>query len=245
MPTRRHRSSQGLEVGGERHPRQVALQIVPVTLPPIGGVHHPVQVLPDVVLGDGAVAIVVSEVVEAPVGDVVVVVVLGREADPGWDERSRSWGRSVTGAAEHWRVLPCGGRVEDEACRTSSSCMTVTVALPYHGGQGIRRLLGPQSVRSLVQQARRQCRSQGEDGSCTSGGGESVRCEGCRQRCAGTPHTSRPGLPGLFGQDGGALIILLGGGTKARRQRDIESARELWQEYKHRKKQELKVATNP
>ncbi len=53
-----------------------------------------------------------------------------------------------------------------------------------------------------------------------------------------------PGYRVYFGQDGGALIILLGGGTKARRQRDIESARELWQEYKHRKKQEVKDATN-
>ena len=41
-----------------------------------------------------------------------------------------------------------------------------------------------------------------------------------------------------FGKDGETLIVLLGGGTKARQQRDIESARELWQEYRRRKRQE-------
>ena len=38
---------------------------------------------------------------------------------------------------------------------------------------------------------------------------------------------------------GDTLIILLGGGTKARQQRDIESARALWQEYRHRKEEEV------
>ena len=42
-----------------------------------------------------------------------------------------------------------------------------------------------------------------------------------------------------FGRDGDTLIVLLGGGTKVRQQRDIEDARELWQEYKHRKQQEV------
>ena len=37
--------------------------------------------------------------------------------------------------------------------------------------------------------------------------------------------------------DGDTLIVLLGGGTKARQQRDIEQARELWQEYRRRKQQ--------
>ena len=37
------------------------------------------------------------------------------------------------------------------------------------------------------------------------------------------------------GSDGDTLIILLGGGTKDRQQRDIVAARELWQEYKRRK----------
>ncbi len=40
-----------------------------------------------------------------------------------------------------------------------------------------------------------------------------------------------------FGKDGKELIILLGGGTKKRQKKDIESAKELWQEYKKRKKE--------
>ena len=39
--------------------------------------------------------------------------------------------------------------------------------------------------------------------------------------------------------DGDTLIVLLGGGTKVRQQRDIENARELWQEYRRRKRQEV------
>ena len=46
-----------------------------------------------------------------------------------------------------------------------------------------------------------------------------------------------PGYRIYFGRDGDALIILLGGGTKARQQRDIEDARQLWQEYRWRKQQ--------
>ncbi len=48
-----------------------------------------------------------------------------------------------------------------------------------------------------------------------------------------------PGYRVYFGRDGDRLIILIGGGTKARQQRDIEGARELWQEYRRRKQQEV------
>ena len=44
-----------------------------------------------------------------------------------------------------------------------------------------------------------------------------------------------PGYRVYFGRDGDALIVLLGGGTKVRQQRDIEDARVLWEEYKRRK----------
>lgn len=47
-----------------------------------------------------------------------------------------------------------------------------------------------------------------------------------------------PGYRVYFGRDGDALIVLLGGGTKARQQRDIEDARRLWDEYRRRKRQE-------
>ncbi len=46
-----------------------------------------------------------------------------------------------------------------------------------------------------------------------------------------------PGYRIYFGRDGDALIILLGGGTKVRQQRDIETAVALWREYGQRKRQ--------
>ena len=47
-----------------------------------------------------------------------------------------------------------------------------------------------------------------------------------------------PGYQVYFGKDGDALIILLGGGTKKRQQRDIETAQDFWQEYRRRKRRE-------
>lgn len=44
-----------------------------------------------------------------------------------------------------------------------------------------------------------------------------------------------PGYRVYFGKDGEKLVILLGGGTKKRQQKDIEEAQALWQEYKRRK----------
>ena len=47
-----------------------------------------------------------------------------------------------------------------------------------------------------------------------------------------------PGYRIYFGRVGATLIVLLGGGTKARQQRDIEAARRLWREYRQRRQQE-------
>jgi putative addiction module killer protein len=46
-----------------------------------------------------------------------------------------------------------------------------------------------------------------------------------------------PGYRVYFGKDGENLILLLAGGTKARQQKDIETAHMLWQEYKRRKRE--------
>ncbi len=47
-----------------------------------------------------------------------------------------------------------------------------------------------------------------------------------------------PGYRIYFGREGDALIILLGGGTKVRQQRDIKAAVALWREYRRNKRQE-------
>jgi putative addiction module killer protein len=47
-----------------------------------------------------------------------------------------------------------------------------------------------------------------------------------------------PGYRVYFGREGERLILLLGGGTKKRQQKDIADALNRWQEYKRRKKQE-------
>lgn len=47
-----------------------------------------------------------------------------------------------------------------------------------------------------------------------------------------------PGYRVYFGKDGDTLVILLGGGTKKRQDRDIATAQERWKDYKDRKSQE-------
>jgi putative addiction module killer protein len=47
-----------------------------------------------------------------------------------------------------------------------------------------------------------------------------------------------PGYRLYFGRDGRVLVILLGGGTKHRQQRDIDDARRRWADYRRRKRQE-------
>jgi putative addiction module killer protein len=47
-----------------------------------------------------------------------------------------------------------------------------------------------------------------------------------------------PGYRVYFGKDGEHVVILLGGGTKKRQSRDIQTAQDLWTTYKARKQQE-------
>lgn len=46
-----------------------------------------------------------------------------------------------------------------------------------------------------------------------------------------------PGYRIYFGKDGPSVVILIGGGTKKRQQRDIEDAQACWADYKRRKKE--------
>ena len=45
-----------------------------------------------------------------------------------------------------------------------------------------------------------------------------------------------PGYRIYFGKDGERVVIILGGGTKKRQQRDINAAKAYWQDYKARKR---------
>ena len=47
-----------------------------------------------------------------------------------------------------------------------------------------------------------------------------------------------PGYRIYFRRDGDTLVILLGGGTKKRQQKDIATAQACWADYKRQKKQE-------
>jgi putative addiction module killer protein len=46
-----------------------------------------------------------------------------------------------------------------------------------------------------------------------------------------------PGYRIYFGKDGDRLVILVGGGTKKRQDKDIAAAKEVWKDYKRRKRQ--------
>jgi putative addiction module killer protein len=47
-----------------------------------------------------------------------------------------------------------------------------------------------------------------------------------------------PGYRVYFGKDGAAVVILVGGGTKKRQDRDIAVAQQRWADYKKRRTQE-------
>jgi len=49
-----------------------------------------------------------------------------------------------------------------------------------------------------------------------------------------------PGYRIYFGKGGERVVLLLGGGTKKRQQKDIADALSRWQDYKRRKKQETR-----
>ncbi len=60
---------------------------------------------------------------------------------------------------------------------------------------------------------------------------------GPRARNAGLEGVRRvPGYRLYFGRDGDTLVILLAGGTKKRQSRDVEDAKQRWDDYIRRKK---------
>jgi putative addiction module killer protein len=58
--------------------------------------------------------------------------------------------------------------------------------------------------------------------------------------CSTTGSTLGQGTEIYFGKDGECVVILLGGGSKKRQQRDIQDAIAKWHDYKLRKKKGVK-----
>ena len=67
---------------------------------------------------------------------------------------------------------------------------------------------------------------------------EKAGCQACAEIAGSILRILCVEYRGYFGRDGDTLVILLGGGTKKRQQKDIEAAQDLWREYKQRKRQE-------
>jgi putative addiction module killer protein len=65
--------------------------------------------------------------------------------------------------------------------------------------------------------------------------GNTSNVEGIGEGAAELKINRGPGYRVYFGWDGKTLVILLGGGTKQRQNRDIERALTCWRDYKARK----------
>jgi putative addiction module killer protein len=105
-------------------------------------------------------------------------------------------------------------------------------------GSGVPRARRCESVRKLVRRARRHRRRKDHHGRAAVGAGEFLEREGRRGGVFEYRIDFGPGYRVYFGKDGDALVILLGGGTKKRQDRDIATAQMRWKDYKKRKSQE-------
>jgi putative component of toxin-antitoxin plasmid stabilization module len=56
--------------------------------------------------------------------------------------------------------------------------------------------------------------------------------------CSSAQSTGARVIGSIFGRDGKALVILLGGGTKKGQEDDIKRAKECWSDYRDRKAKE-------
>lgn len=92
----------------------------------------------------------------------------------------------------------------------------------------------------MVWSAHRSSSGQGSHRAGPDGAGELFRVTGVGAGVLECRIHFGPGYRVYFGKDGDALIILSGGGTKKRQQQDIETVRDLWREYKRRKRREIR-----
>ena len=87
----------------------------------------------------------------------------------------------------------------------------------------------------MVRQSECRGRREGNDGGHPGLAWEFLERRGCRSGVFEYKLDFGPGCRIYFGKDGETLVILLGGGTKRRQQRDINAALANWQDYKRRK----------
>jgi hypothetical protein len=82
-----------------------------------------------------------------------------------------------------------------------------------------------------------RCR-EGDDGCPPDGAWTLFECQGGGTGIFEYRIDFGPGYRIYFGKDGDTVVILLGGGTKKRLDRDIATAQERWEDYKKRKPRE-------
>ena len=90
----------------------------------------------------------------------------------------------------------------------------------------------------MVQSVECSSRCKGRHCYCPDGAGNLSSSKGIGEGVFECRIDFGPGYRIYFGKDGDALVILLGGGTKKRQEKDIVNAKILWKEYKRRKRQE-------
>jgi putative addiction module killer protein len=90
----------------------------------------------------------------------------------------------------------------------------------------------------MVWRSRCHGRREGDDGGPSAGAGKLFEREGVGTGIFEYRIDFGPGYRVYFGKDGNTVVILLGGGTKKRQNRDIATAQECWEDYKKRKPRE-------
>jgi putative addiction module killer protein len=90
----------------------------------------------------------------------------------------------------------------------------------------------------MVSDARRRRRREGDHRGSATGVRQLSNVKGVGARVFEDRIDFGPGYRVYFGKDGDAVVILLGGGTKKRQDRDIAIAQERWADYKKRRARE-------
>ena len=95
-----------------------------------------------------------------------------------------------------------------------------------------------ESICGLVSECGRRSSRKSDDGASTAELGNFSNVKGVGGGVFEYRIDFGPGYRVYFGKDGDAVVILLGGGTKKRQDRDIATAHDRWADYKKRKTEE-------